>query len=95
MKIVSTGAEALQEVKLNKYDLILLDIQLPDMDGIEVAKTIRNVLKSEVPILATTAFAAVDRKELFLSAGMNDHVSKPIDLEKLYEKICQILSSEP
>ena len=85
--IKNNGLEALEEYKLNKYDLILTDINMPIMDGVEVFKQIRayereNYL-SKTPIIAVTANAIKGDKEKFLSVGMDGYVSKPINSEEL------------
>ena len=88
-KIVSNGKEAVEEYKNNKYDLILMDINMPILDGVEAFKQIRtyekeNNLKS-IPISALTANAIKGDKEKFLDLGMDYYLSKPISVAKLKE----------
>lgn len=80
------GNEALDMLKSNKVDLILMDIQLPGMNGFEVTNTIRSGDDnlSKIPIIAMTAYAIRENREKCLQAGMNDYISKPIDIEELY-----------
>ena len=79
------------------YDLILMDIQMPNMDGYQAAQCIRHLddkMKAEIPIIAMTANAfAEDRKKAF-DAGMNGHIAKPIDMEKLGAAILSVLKKQ-
>jgi PAS domain S-box-containing protein len=85
--LAETGTEALDIFKNEaKPDIILLDIRLPDMLGLEVAKIIRNTNKS-IPIIAQTAYAMGDDREASLKAGCNNYVSKPIDISLLMSMI--------
>jgi light-regulated signal transduction histidine kinase (bacteriophytochrome)/CheY-like chemotaxis protein len=82
------GQEAVNKAMLTKYDLIMMDVQMPVMDGLKAAKSIRKLEGySFIPILATTANAFVEDKATCLQAGMNDHIAKPIRLEILYLKL--------
>jgi signal transduction histidine kinase/CheY-like chemotaxis protein/CHASE3 domain sensor protein/HPt (histidine-containing phosphotransfer) domain-containing protein len=88
------GIEAVEAVKRNDYDLILMDIQMPEMDGYTATQIIRNELKSTIPIVAMTAHALPGEKERCLDYGMNDYVSKPIKEQDLFEKLERYLSAE-
>lgn len=82
----NSGAEALQLVKHYKYDLIFMDCQMPELDGFEVAERIRIMEGDDIgsmPIIAVTADAMKGAKERCIDAGMNDYISKPVDVEKL------------
>ena len=84
--IANDGLEAVEAVKKNTFDLVLMDIQMPKMDGLTATRTIRNLGKPEVdklPILAMTANAADTDYQKSLEVGMNDHLTKPIDPDKL------------
>ena len=84
------GAEALQEVKMHHFDLILMDIQMPIMDGYKATSEIRAMednTKSDVPIIALTASAFLSELEKAKLFGMNEHVGKPFSPEELMEKI--------
>ena len=87
----------IEQMSAGTYDLILMDIQMPNMDGYQVAKYIRHLndkKKAEIPIIAMTANAfAEDRKRAF-DAGMNGHIAKPIDIEKLGAVILSILKKQ-
>lgn len=87
--IVNTGAEAVEELKNNPYSIVLMDIQMPEMDGYTATTIIRNELKLDVPIIAMTAHAMVGEKEKCLQLGMNDYVSKPIKETVLYNIIAR------
>ena len=87
--IVSTGAEAIETLKKNDYSIVLMDIQMPEMDGYTATSVIRNELKSDVPIIAMTAHAMIGEKEKCLQLGMNDYVSKPIKETVLYNIIAR------
>jgi CheY-like chemotaxis protein/HPt (histidine-containing phosphotransfer) domain-containing protein len=87
--IVQTGAEAVEELKNNSYSIVLMDIQMPDMDGYTATSVIRNELKLDVPIIAMTAHAMLGEKEKCLQLGMNDYVSKPIKETVLYNIIAR------
>lgn len=90
------GVEALEEIKKNKFDLILMDIQMPVMDGYKTTAEIRNMddpAISTVPIIALTASAFLSEAEKAKLFGMNDHVGKPFSPEELMEKITNCLSA--
>ncbi|MDH5717586.1 MAG: PAS domain S-box protein [Spirochaetia bacterium] len=84
---VADGKEAILKAKKNKYDIILMDIQMPKINGIEASKRIKKTQKDKtLPIIiALTAFATEDHKDKCLKAGMLDFISKPVLLEKVYE----------
>ncbi len=82
------GIQAVEKVKDNEYDAILMDVQMPEMDGFEATKTIRNTLElPDIPIIAMTANAMTGDRERCLEAGMNDYISKPIKSEKLFDTL--------
>jgi len=78
------GAEALEFVRLNRYDLILMDVQMPVMDGLEATRQIRKLPQAaEVPVVALTANVFAEDREQCLEAGMSDFLVKPIEPERL------------
>lgn len=92
--IVSNGNDALEKVQSTEYDLILMDISMPVMDGITTAKKIRELEKdsgSHIPIIAITANAMVDDLEKCLAAGIDDYLSKPYSSAVLLEKISKLI----
>ncbi|TAH36511.1 MAG: response regulator [Alphaproteobacteria bacterium] len=90
--LVSNGIEAVNAVQNKKYDVVLMDVQMPEMDGITATRKIRETQKegSKVPIIAITANAMRGDRENYLRAGMNDYVSKPINLPSLIEAIHRV-----
>lgn len=76
---VTNGREAVDILKTHKFDLVLMDIQMPEMGGIEATQIIRNELKLKTPIVALTANALKKEIEICLSIGMNDYITKPFD----------------
>jgi signal transduction histidine kinase/ActR/RegA family two-component response regulator len=83
-----SGAQAIELIKKNSYDLVFMDHMMPEMDGIEAVQLIRLIGDSEgyfktLPIIALTANALLGMKEMFLSRGFNDYLTKPIELPKL------------
>jgi two-component system sensor histidine kinase/response regulator len=84
------GAIALQRLSKSDYDLILMDMQMPVMDGITATKAIRsNPCFASLPIIAMTANAMDRDRDMCLAAGMNDHLAKPIDPDKLFRALLQ------
>lgn len=82
------GREAVEKLKTNFYDAVLMDVQMPIMDGIEATKVIRNDLKlTELPIIAMTAHAMYGDKERCIEAGMTDYIPKPIEKNHLFTAI--------
>jgi two-component system sensor histidine kinase/response regulator len=88
-EIVSNGKEALERVLAKKYDVCLMDIHMPVMSGIEATEEIRKRGYTNLPIIALTADAFKEGKEQCLKAGMNDFLSRPVEPEKLKQKIME------
>ena len=93
--LVSNGKQALEMLAVKKYSLILMDIQMPEMDGYTASQEIRNKLKLNIPIIAMTAHALSGEREKCLSFGMNEYISKPIREELLHQLITQFTHVEP
>ena len=96
--VVNNGKEALEALGKNAFDLVLMDIQMPEMDGLEATKTIRIKEKGgggHIPVIALTAHAMVGDRERLLEAGMDGYISKPIDPESLFELIDEVTVSDP
>jgi hypothetical protein len=94
--VVSNGREAVDKIQLNKYDLVLMDIQMPEMDGMEATRAIRllsDPVKATIPIVALTANALKGDSEKYLAAGMNDFLAKPFNEQKLFIVISNNLKS--
>ncbi|HEX5686958.1 MAG TPA: ATP-binding protein [Ideonella sp.] len=90
--IVADGFEAVRQVQAADYDLVLMDIQMPGMDGEAATRAIRSLPGdvSRIPIIAMTANAMVEERAAYLAAGMNDHVAKPLDLGRLAAVISRV-----
>lgn|GEM_PF-1487039 len=91
------GQQGVSEVLLQTVDLILMDLQMPKMDGLEATRKIRALdhPNAQVPIIALTASAAAGDRELCLAAGMNDHLAKPINRQALEAALSKWLSAPP
>jgi CheY-like chemotaxis protein len=94
---VANGLEAIRALETTTYDLVLMDVQMPEMDGFEATKKIRDpssaVRNHAIPIVAMTANAMKGDRERCLEVGMDDYVSKPVKSAELAEKIEKRLSS--
>jgi CheY-like chemotaxis protein len=85
--VVNNGREAVDRIQANNYDLVLMDIQMPEMDGMEATRAIRQLsdpVKAGVPIVALTANALKGDSEKYLAVGMNDFLPKPFNEQKLF-----------
>jgi signal transduction histidine kinase/CheY-like chemotaxis protein len=87
--IVDSGTGAIERLKGSPYDLILMDIQMPGMDGYTATQEIRMKLKIDTPVFAMTAHAFPGEREKCLSYGMNEYIAKPIDERELYRLIAR------
>ena len=86
--VVENGAEAVEQVKKQKFDLILMDMQMPIMNGFEATERIRLMPEyKETPIIALTAFAMKGDREKCLEAGATDYIPKPIDSQEFIQKV--------
>jgi CheY-like chemotaxis protein len=88
---VSNGEEAIEALRNETYDLVLMDIQMPLMDGIEATQHIRNVMKNDVPIIALSASCFEDELKKCLESGMDAYIVKPIEIIKLQEIIATLI----
>ena len=88
---VANGAEAVEAVRQGRYDLVLMDCEMPVMDGFEATRRIRESSHPVIPIVALTAHAMPADRDRCLSAGMNDYLSKPVELERLAEVLAKWL----
>jgi signal transduction histidine kinase/DNA-binding response OmpR family regulator len=95
--LASGGIEGVDSIiaETRKYDLVLMDIQMPDIDGLEATRRIRADSRwSDLPIIAMTANVSLEDREACTAAGMNGHVSKPVDLEELVNTVLLAVKSE-
>ncbi len=92
VEVAENGHQAVDAVRSSDFDVVLMDIQMPELDGIQATRQIRRLPepKSDVPIIAMTASAMTGAKEEYLAAGMNDYVSKPVQPELLHAKLAVI-----
>lgn len=89
--IAGNGKIATEKMQTNKYDVILMDLQMPEMNGFEATDFIRNELKSDIPIIALTADVTTVDLAKCRAVGMNDYIAKPVDEKLLYSKIIGIV----
>ncbi|QEP43108.1 response regulator [Ectothiorhodospiraceae bacterium BW-2] len=97
--LAEDGLQALEKLRQQRYALILMDIQMPNMDGLETTRTIRDPASTlpdhDIPIIAVTANAMKGDRERCLQQGMNDYISKPVDAKLLAQKLHQWLPKQP
>jgi len=96
--VAADGREAVELVghAADPFDLVLMDIQMPEMDGYEATRRLRELWRpEELPIIAMTAHALPEERQKCLAAGMNDHVTKPIEVAELHEKLCRWIKPRP
>ena len=92
--IVSNGQEAITILKKQSFDLIMMDLQMPVMDGYVATECIRKKLKLKTPIIALTAHSLVGEKAKCIDSGMNDYLSKPFKAAELVEKIHKLVNDK-
>nr|MBP6456805.1 response regulator [Chitinophagaceae bacterium] len=89
--IASNGKIAIEKLQKNSYDVILMDLQMPEMNGFEATEYIRNTMNSKIPIIALTADVTTVDLEKCKAVGMNDYIAKPVDERLLYAKIISLV----
>ncbi|MEL6824362.1 MAG: response regulator, partial [Calditrichota bacterium] len=92
--IVSNGLEAVEAVQRIPYDMVLMDMQMPEMDGLEATRCIRKLTNpdvAEIPIVALTANAMTGDRERCIEAGMDDYITKPINVSQLFDVMSRLL----
>jgi CheY-like chemotaxis protein len=94
---VGNGRLALEALKHDHYDLVLMDVQMPEMDGFEATTAIRNLASAvrEIPIIAMTANAMAGDREKCIASGMDDYISKPVSLPKLQSALDKWIQKRP
>jgi len=97
--LVGDGQQALDALRVEAFDTVLMDIQLPVMNGVEATRAIRNGEagqdKANIPIIALTAYAMNGDREKFLAAGMDDYLSKPVRMEDLMKALTRVVEATP
>ncbi|MFV8356384.1 PAS domain S-box protein [Flavobacterium sp. XS1P32] len=91
VEIAENGKIAIEKLQQKKYDLVLMDLQMPEMNGFEATTYVRNTMNSNIPIIALTADVTTIDADKARAVGMNDYISKPIDEQLLYSKIIDVL----
>jgi PAS domain S-box-containing protein len=91
VSIANNGYEAIELLLDNEYDIILMDLQMPLIDGLSATKIIRSKLRSNIPVIALTANAIIGDKEKCIAAGMDDYISKPFDKHELAQKMLRLI----
>ena len=96
IEVVGNGKQAVDAFSANpdQFDLILMDVQMPEMDGLAATRALRSKGFAGIPIIAMTANAMMGDREICLEAGMNDYISKPIKREVVFEIIEKWLHHE-
>lgn len=94
IELANDGAQAIEKVKNNNYDIILMDVQMPNVDGLSATHTIRNTLKITTPIIAMTAHSLPEDIEKSLAIGMNKHLTKPINANLLINTIKEFIDKK-
>jgi CheY-like chemotaxis protein len=98
LKVVENGREAVEHLEGHRVDLVLMDLQMPEMDGYQASRLIRqmkNGLYSTLPIIALTASSQYEVSEQYRRCGMNDFLNKPFNPEELYRKMAGLLMPQP
>lgn len=86
-EVVSNGKETLKTLEQNNFDVILMDVQMPEMDGFEATRCIRGSMATQPIIIAMTANAMTEDRDICIRAGMDDYISKPMQLDILIETL--------
>ncbi|MCZ2223590.1 MAG: response regulator [Chitinophagales bacterium] len=92
--IADDGTKAIELAKINNYDLVLMDIFMPELDGYQTTEIIRNELKLNMPIIAMTALAIKGEQDKCFDVGMNGYIPKPFTTDILYNEIKKVLNIE-
>ena len=90
--IAKNGLESIEKLTVNEYDVVLMDMQMPVMGGVEAIQVIRNDMFQDVPIIAVTANALKGDSEKYIKAGMNEYIAKPFESSELVAKISKVLN---
>nr|WP_272881642.1 response regulator [Fundidesulfovibrio soli] len=94
---VSDGQQALDILTRSRFDVVLMDIQMPEMDGLEATRRLRagGTINRDVPVVALTAHAMSGDRDRFLAAGMDEYLTKPMEMQALREVLTRLLPGAP
>lgn len=92
---VENGLQLIEKLPSNPYDIILMDLEMPEMDGYEAANVIRQKMGNDIPIIAISGYSEELGMAKCLKVGMNDYITKPIEMEELLFKMYHALKAEP
>jgi CheY-like chemotaxis protein len=87
---VNNGLEAIRALQAQTYDMVFMDVQMPEMDGITATKWIRQNLANQPHIVAVTASSSGTDRQSCLAAGMNDYIRKPVNIQEIIRVISQV-----
>ena len=93
--IAANGKEALDMIEKNSFSLVIMDVMMPVMDGLAATRAIRQTLRLDVPIIALTANAIKGDREKCLEAGMDEYLTKPVEMELLYQTLAKLTAVRP
>lgn len=93
-EVAAHGLIAVEKLKAMPFDIVLMDLQMPEMNGFEATDYIRNVMHSSIPIIALTADVTTMDLEKCKDVGMNDYLAKPVDEKLLFNKIISLVRSQ-
>ncbi len=91
-EVVANGKIVIEKLQTNTYDIILMDLNMPEMNGFEATQFIRKTMKSKIPIIALTADVTISDVSKCKDSGMDDYISKPIDENILYGKMVDLVA---
>jgi two-component system sensor histidine kinase/response regulator len=94
--VVDDGQQAIEAVQRGNYDVVLMDVQMPGIDGLEATRQIRAMPapKCQVPIIALTAQVGDEERKIRIDAGMDDYISKPINFDILFSKLSALAKQQ-
>jgi two-component system sensor histidine kinase/response regulator len=95
VELAENGRQAIEKLRQDSFDLVLMDMQMPQMDGLTATREIRNLGLKDLPILGLTANAFASDRQRCMDAGMNDWITKPVSPKNMLEKVNEWLTTRP